>query len=82
MKNVAISILAIAGLTILFSCKNDVKNNEETHVVVTDSIPAETVPEFMYVTAVSGLTLREFPNLQSAKDNFHQTLKAAHILCV
>lgn len=67
MKNVAISILAIAGFTVLFSCKNDVKNSEESQAVVTDSIPAETIPEFMYVTAVSGLTLREHPNLQSAK---------------
>jgi hypothetical protein len=67
MKNVAISILAIASFTILFSCKNDSKNSEETQAVVTDSIPTETMPEAMYVTAVSGLTLREFPNLQSAK---------------
>ena len=67
MKTVAISILAIAGFAFLFSCKNDIKNNEETTAVVTDSIPAETIPESMYVTAVSGLTLREHPNLQSAK---------------
>ncbi|AFL80580.1 hypothetical protein Aeqsu_1082 [Aequorivita sublithincola DSM 14238] len=67
MKTVAISILAIAGFAILFSCKNDAKTTEETQTVVTDSIPAETLPESMYVTAVSGLTLREFPNLQSAK---------------
>ena len=67
MKTVAFSLLALGGFTFLFSCKNDVKNNEETQTVVTDSIPAETAPEGMYVTAVSGLTLREFPNLQSAK---------------
>ncbi len=67
MKIVAFSILAFAGFTFLFSCKNEAKNNEESQTVVTDSIPAETVPEAMYVTAVSGLTLREFPNLQSAK---------------
>lgn len=67
MKTVAISILAITGFAILFSCKNDAKTTEETQTVVTDSIPAETLPESMYVTAVSGLTLREFPNLQSAK---------------
>lgn len=67
MKTVAISILAIAGFAFLFSCNNGVKNNEETQTVVTDTIPAETVPDYMYVTAVSGLTLREHPNLQSAK---------------
>ncbi|MBK5213178.1 MAG: SH3 domain-containing protein [Flavobacteriaceae bacterium] len=67
MKTVAFSLLALVGFTFLFSCKNDAKNNEETQTVVTDSIPAETAPEGMYVTAVSGLTLREFPNLQSAK---------------
>src|SRR5690606_11605647 len=67
MKTVALSILAIAGFTFLFSCKNDVKNSEETQTVVTDSISAETAPEAMYVTAVSGLTLREHPNLQSEK---------------
>ncbi len=67
MKTVAFSILVLAGFTFLFSCKNDAKTNEETQTVVTDSIPAETAPDAMYVTAVSGLTLREFPNLQSAK---------------
>ena len=67
MKTVAFSILFLAGFIFLFSCKNDAKTNEETQTVVTDSIPAETAPDAMYVTAVSGLTLREFPNLQSAK---------------
>ena len=67
MKTVAFSLLALAGFTFLFSCKNDAKTNEETQTVATDSIPAETAPDAMYVTAVSGLTLREFPNLQSAK---------------
>src|SRR5690606_8399445 len=67
MKTVAFSILALAGFTFLFSCKNDAKTNEETQTVVTGSLPADTAPDAMYVTAVSGLTLREFPNLQSAK---------------
>lgn len=67
MKTVAFSFLALAGLAFLFSCKNDAKPNEETQTVVTDSIPAETVPDALYVTAVSGLTLRKFPNLQSEK---------------
>lgn len=67
MKTVAFSILAIAGFTFLFSCKNDSKNTEEIQTVVADTIPKEIVPESMYVSAVSGLTLREFPNLQSTK---------------
>lgn len=67
MKTVAFSLIAFAGFSLFFSCKNDAKNNEETQTAITDSIPAATAPEAMYVTAVSGLTLREFPNLQSAK---------------
>ncbi|HET8802966.1 MAG TPA: SH3 domain-containing protein [Aequorivita sp.] len=67
MKTVAFFILALTGFTFLFSCKNDAKNTEETKTVVTDTIPKETAPESMYVSAVSGLTLRAFPNLQSEK---------------
>ena len=67
MKTVAFSILVLAGFTVLFSCKNNAKPNEETQTVVKDSIPAETTPDALYVTAVSGLTLRKFPNLQSEK---------------
>lgn len=67
MKTVAFSILALAGFTFLFSCKNDAKTSEETPTLVTDSIPVQTAPNAMYVSAVSGLTLREFPNLQSTK---------------
>jgi len=67
MKTAVFSILAIAGFAFLFSCKNDAKNTEGTQSVVTDSIPQQTAPDVMYVTAVSGLTLRKFPNLQSEK---------------
>ncbi len=67
MKAAAFSFLAIAGFIFLFSCKNEVKNNDETQTVVADTIPQQTDPESMYVTAVSGLTLREHPNLQSTK---------------
>lgn len=66
MKTVAFSFLILAGL-VFTSCKNEVKENDEIKTVVTDSIPAQKAPESMYVTAVSGLTLREHPNLQSAK---------------
>lgn len=67
MKNAAFSFLAIAGFILLFSCKSEVKNDEDNQTVVADTIPQQTNPESMYVTAVSGLTLREHPNLQSAK---------------
>lgn len=67
MKTVILSIIAIAGFSLLFSCKNDVKKDEDSTTIVTDSIPQETTPEFMYVSAVSGLTLRKYNNLQSEK---------------
>jgi len=67
MKTVVFSILAIAGFTFLFSCKNNAKNSGEAQTVVADTIQKKTIPEFKYVTAVSGLTLREQPNLQSNK---------------
>lgn len=67
MKTVAFCIIALVGFTFLFSCKNATKTTDETQTVAADSIPAETAPDAMYVTAVSGLTLREFPNLQSTK---------------
>ncbi|WP_347373540.1 SH3 domain-containing protein [Aequorivita sp. Q41] len=67
MKTVTFSIIALAGLIFLSSCNNDAKNNQEIQAVVTDSIPVAVTPKAMYVTAVSGLTLREHPNLQSEK---------------
>lgn len=67
MKTVALSLIAIVGFTFLFSCKNDAKKTDETQTVATDSIPQKTAPEFMYVSAVSGLTLRQYNNLQSDK---------------
>lgn len=67
MKTLAFVILALAGFTVLFACKNESRTHEDTQMVATDTIPAETAPDAKYVTAVSGLTLREFPNLQSAK---------------
>ena len=60
-------LIIIFGVVILSSCKNDVKDNDENQSVVSDTIPTETIPDFMYLTAVSGLTLRAEPNLQSEK---------------
>lgn len=67
MKTAAFSIITISLFLFLISCKDEVKNTDEVDTVVTDTIPQKTAPESMYVTAVSGLTLREHPNLQSAK---------------
>lgn len=67
MKNTAFSILAFLGFIFLFSCKNEVKENQENQAVIMDTIPEQSAPEAMYITAVSGLTLREHPNLQSKK---------------
>jgi hypothetical protein len=67
MKTVAFSILALAGFTFLFSCKNDAKKPDEAQTVATDTIAQQSVPEFMYVSAVSGLTLRQYNNLKSDK---------------
>ena len=66
MKTLSFSILAILSFTFFYSCKNESKNLEESQIAL-DTIPQEIAPEAVYVTAVSGLTLREFPNLQSAK---------------
>ena len=67
MNTTAFSIFAILSFTLFTSCKNDVKNTDQLETVVVDTIPQQKAPESMYVTAVSGLTLREHPNLQSTK---------------
>lgn len=67
MKTTVFPFLIFLGIIVVSSCKNDIKDNEENQVVVVDSVTPETTPEFMYVTAVSGLTLRAQPNLQSEK---------------
>lgn len=60
-------ILLLSGFIFFLSCNDEVKDSGETEVAISDSIPKETVPKYMYVTAVSGLTLRKEPNLQSEK---------------
>src|SRR5690606_15245185 len=57
----------IIGFILLSSCKSEVTNNEETQTVIPDTLYNQTVPRFKYVTAVSGLSLRAHPNLQSEK---------------
>ncbi len=67
MRTAAFSIIALTGFILLFSCKNEVKDTEDNQTVVTDTIPKVEAPESLYVTAVSGLTMREQPNIESAK---------------
>lgn len=67
MKTFFFSILIILGLFLQISCKNEVDSPEGNEQVDTDSIPQQLAPAALYVTAVSGLTLREHPNLQSTK---------------
>lgn len=64
---IAAPFFLFVALTFLSSCKNEVKNNDENQTVSADTIPSATTPDFMYVTAVSGLSLRQHPNLQSEK---------------
>ena len=68
MKNAALFLLALSSAIVLTSCKNDLKNTDSTtDLAVVDTLITETVPDHLYVTAVSGLSLREHNNLQSEK---------------
>lgn len=51
---------------LLSSCKEEVKTSAPNTTKVSDTI-IRTSPEYLYVTAVSGLTLRSLPNLDSEK---------------
>lgn len=79
MKNVVL-ILSAAVLTTLVACKNDkpitVIDDHETEVTEisedlaladVNDLNAETDIEYLYITATSGLSLREYGNLQSKK---------------
>ena len=67
MKTYLFPIMLLLGFGIFFSCKNNQNEQVETSTDVVDSLVTETLPTFKYVTAVSGLTLRKSPNLQSEK---------------
>jgi len=67
MKRISVYILTFTTFIFIISCKNDVKSGLDTEAIVTDTIPKQVQPKYMFVTAVSGLTLREHPNLQSTK---------------
>ena len=69
MKKVVFSILAVSILFV--SCKNessDQKVDETVNdIALADTSVEEAKPEYLYVTAYSGLSLREFNNLNSER---------------
>lgn len=67
MKSSYLSFIAICISLSIFSCKNNSEKVEEAQETPSDTIAKVETPAFMYVTASSGLSLREFPNLQSEK---------------
>lgn len=70
MKKVAFTIIALTFATLFIACKNETTDAETTSKNQ-DLAAAETTPTietgYLYVTAPSGLTLREFNNLNSDK---------------
>lgn len=66
MKTVAFSIIALLSFVFFISCKNE-NEKPAANNAINDSIPKEESPKFLYVLAPSGLSLREFNNLQSEK---------------
>jgi hypothetical protein len=69
MKKVAFSIVALAVITFLSACKNDKTetSTEDSKELAVAETPSETLETYLYVTAPSGLTLREHNNLNSEK---------------
>jgi len=74
MNIVKIVSLALISTVVFFSCKNEEKTPEAINPSITDLALIETIApeevsinEYLYVTASTGLSLREHPNLQSEK---------------
>lgn len=71
MKKVAFSIVTLAALTLFSACKNEPTKTptEESKELAVNDTPADTedLETYLYVTAPSGLTLREHDNLNSEK---------------
>lgn len=70
MKKVAFPSLVILSALLILSCKNetnDFEANLPDELAVTDTSETNSFPEHLYVTAYSGLTLREFNNVNSEK---------------
>lgn len=68
MKKVAFTLIALTLATLFLACKNETTDTETT-LESQDLGVADTTTEtgYLYVTAPSGLTLREFNNLNSDK---------------
>jgi hypothetical protein len=69
MKKVVLSMLVA---TVVFaSCKNESSepktDTSVNDIALADTAKVETSPEYLYVTAASGLSLREFNNLNSER---------------
>lgn len=74
MNTVKIVSLALVSTFVFFSCKNEEKSPETTNPSTNDLALVEVIPseeistnEYLYVTASTGLSLREYANLQSEK---------------
>ena len=72
MKNTIKTIATITLFTLLVGCeneKNDFKKTQENAELISEATQIATVPvdDYMFVTAVSGLSLREYNNLDSEK---------------
>jgi len=75
MKTVKIVSLALIGSLVLFSCKKNATTTSETvinsekELALTETKPSDkTISEtYLYVTASSGLSLRQYANLSSEK---------------
>jgi len=75
MKTVKFLSLALVSTTLFFSCKNEKKptkeiiTKSENDLAISIPITEEvnTKVDYLYVTSLSGLSLREYANLQSEK---------------
>ena len=75
MKTLKILSLALVSIALFLSCKNEenpsTKNiiNSEDDIAIIDLITDDknTEIDYLYVTSTSGLSLREYANLQSEK---------------
>jgi hypothetical protein len=69
MKKVVFSMFL--ATVVLASCKNESSESKTdisvSDIALADTIIEESTPEFLYVTASSGLSLREFNNLNSER---------------
>jgi len=75
MNTVKIVSFALISSLVLFSCKDEEKTNPETlktsenDLALVEITPSEetSANDYLYVTATTGLSLREYANLQSEK---------------